>query len=146
MKPKPDWNALRSEYIAGGISQRKLAEKYGVAYTAIRRRAETDGWVKEREEVTRRCVEEASRKSAEAAASNAVLLEKARALAIRRIIRALEEMPEDGGSHVRESEQIGKGAYRSVDHDLLELVTALEKLGRGDAGEAEEKVTIVWGR
>lgn len=30
-----DWNAIRAEYIGGGISQRKLAKKYGVSDTTL---------------------------------------------------------------------------------------------------------------
>ena len=33
-KKRVDWNAVHAEYIGGGISQRKLAEKYGVTLAA----------------------------------------------------------------------------------------------------------------
>ena len=39
-----DWDALRAEYIAGGISQRALAEKHGVKYGELRRRAVEEEW------------------------------------------------------------------------------------------------------
>lgn len=38
------WEALRAEYVAGGISQRALAEKHGVSYSALKRRAAGEGW------------------------------------------------------------------------------------------------------
>ena len=43
-----DWNLIKSEYIAGGTSYRKLAEKYkdsGVTLSALRRIAANEHWV-----------------------------------------------------------------------------------------------------
>lgn len=40
----PDWKKIKAEYIRGGVSYRKLADKYGVSYSAIRRRAEKEKW------------------------------------------------------------------------------------------------------
>lgn len=39
-----DWNAIRAEYIAGGISTRKLAEKYSVSYNTLKYRAKVEHW------------------------------------------------------------------------------------------------------
>lgn len=41
-----DWNKLKAEYIAGGTSYRKLAEKYGVSFAILRRVAEKEKWSK----------------------------------------------------------------------------------------------------
>lgn len=41
-----DWNKLKAEYIAGGTSYRKLAEKYNVSFAILRREAERGGWTK----------------------------------------------------------------------------------------------------
>ena len=35
MNNSVDWKAIKAEYIAGGISYQKLAEKYGVENTVI---------------------------------------------------------------------------------------------------------------
>ena len=40
-----DWNELKAEYIAGGTSYRKLAEKYKVKLSALRSVAEREKWV-----------------------------------------------------------------------------------------------------
>lgn len=40
----PDWKKIKAEYIRGGVSYRKLAEKYSVSFSAIRRRAEKEKW------------------------------------------------------------------------------------------------------
>ena len=40
-----DWNKIKAEYIAGGTSYRKLAEKYGVSFTTLTRTAQRENWV-----------------------------------------------------------------------------------------------------
>ena len=72
-KERVDWNAIRAEYIAGGISQRKLAKKYGLTYAALRNKAEIEGWVSLRDDVQRKSNAEATQKTAEAAADNATI-------------------------------------------------------------------------
>lgn len=39
-----DWKNVKAEYIRGGVSYRKLAEKYGVSFSSVRRRAEKENW------------------------------------------------------------------------------------------------------
>ena len=45
-----DWLAIKTEYINGGISYRKLAEKYGVSANTICARAKTEKWREAKEE------------------------------------------------------------------------------------------------
>lgn len=40
-----DWKKLKAEYIAGGTSYRKLAEKYGESLSNIKRVAKNENWV-----------------------------------------------------------------------------------------------------
>ena len=40
-----DWNAIKAEYIAGGTSYRKLAEKHKVPRRTIEDRAKEENWV-----------------------------------------------------------------------------------------------------
>lgn len=40
-----DWTAIKTEYIAGGTSYRKLAEKYNVPLGTLRRVAKDGNWV-----------------------------------------------------------------------------------------------------
>jgi transposase-like protein len=39
-----DWKKIKAEYIAGGTSYRKLAEKYGVPRTTLERKAKEERW------------------------------------------------------------------------------------------------------
>lgn len=40
-----DWNKIKAEYIAGGTSYRKLADKYGIDRNKIQVRATKENWV-----------------------------------------------------------------------------------------------------
>ena len=44
MPKDTDWSAIRAEYIAGGISLRKLAEKHGVSFNTLKYRAKVERW------------------------------------------------------------------------------------------------------
>ena len=39
-----DWNKLKAEYIAGGTSYRKLAQKYGVSFNTLQGIAKREKW------------------------------------------------------------------------------------------------------
>ena len=39
-----DWNKLKAEYIAGGISYRKLAQKHGVSFNTLKTIAIRENW------------------------------------------------------------------------------------------------------
>jgi hypothetical protein len=40
-----DWNQIKAEYIAGGTSYRKLAEKHGVSRSKLQAKATSEKWV-----------------------------------------------------------------------------------------------------
>lgn len=99
-----DWHEIRAEYIAGGISQRKLAEKYGVSRTMLERRCRLEHWAAEREAAKAKVQEKVIQKTAEAAADNVVtaerikgrLLEQLEALIEQTQLTATEEREYDG--------------------------------------------------
>ena len=139
-RKKADWNAIKAEYIAGGVSVKALADKYKIAYGVVRKRYEQDGWKALREKANQKASETAIKKTADAAAANAVKLEKARALLIDKILKAIEKMPEQSGTRIRQS-QIDKntGKQMSVDYDLAILVQAFEKLSNGATADFERQ-------
>lgn len=49
-----DWKKIKSEYIRGGISYRKLAEKYNVSPTTLYRKMKSENWVQKREQTESR--------------------------------------------------------------------------------------------
>ena len=44
MNNSVDWKAIKAEYIAGGISYRKIAEKYGVSFGTLYKVAVRENW------------------------------------------------------------------------------------------------------
>lgn len=44
-----DWNEIKAEYIAGGTSYRKLAEKYSVPFSTLKEHARKEQWTDLRE-------------------------------------------------------------------------------------------------
>lgn len=134
-----DWNAIRAEYIAGGISQRKLAEKHGVSYPTLRKQADSKGWVKEREAATRRAVEKVSQKTAETAASNAVIAQRIREKLLKRLEREIDALPDNIGTNKRkavtEYDYDGKRPKKTKDlateYKLRDLTAAWKDLTEG---------------
>lgn len=53
-KAKPDWDKIKAEYLAGGTSYRKLAEKYGVSFTTLKRKAKQEAWTQKRTQTDHR--------------------------------------------------------------------------------------------
>lgn len=63
-----DWDAIKQEYISTNISQRELAEKYGVSVSSLGKRCASEGWSglrkKFRKKVEKKTMEKISRKKA----------------------------------------------------------------------------------
>lgn len=51
-----DWKKLRAEYIAGGTSYRKLADKYNVSFHTLRKQAAKENWKALRDETASKTV------------------------------------------------------------------------------------------
>ena len=64
-----DWKKIRAEYINGGVSYRKLAEKHGVSFNTLKTRAKEEQWYDLRQQkdlkTTTKIVESLSDKDAE---------------------------------------------------------------------------------
>ena len=121
-----DWNAIRAEYIGGGISQRKLAKKYGVSDTTLMKKANAEGWHKLREKAESKSTAQAQQKTAEAAADNAIIAAEIKRRLLMRLKRTEEKFPMDA-TEVRINDK-GRtvvyklrdltGAYRDITEDM----------------------------
>jgi hypothetical protein len=123
-----DWNAIRAEYIAGGISQRKLAKKYGIAAGTLLDRANKEGWNALRNQVASKTITEAQQKTAEAAADNATIAADLKRRLLLRLQRIEENFPEDA-TEVRKHHGKDMTVYRIKDltaayKDLTEDIAA----------------------
>lgn len=64
-----DWVSIKTEYITTDISQRDLADKYGVSLMSVNRHSRAEGWMEARENyvngVYARCLQKATEKQAD---------------------------------------------------------------------------------
>ena len=109
-----DWNAIRAEYIGGGISQRKLAKKYGVSDTTLMKKANAEGWHKLREKAEIKSTAQAQQKTAEAAADNALIAADIKKRLLLRLKRIEEKYPFDA-TEVRTHEGKSTVTFRIKD-------------------------------
>jgi len=122
-----DWSAIREEYLAGGVSQKRLAERWGVPLGALRQRAREEGWT-------------ARRDAARAAEDDAELARRARRALLRKLERMARALPEEP---VTEFKAQDDGAARLF---KLRDFTAAFKEALGDLpldGDRGEGVRIV---
>lgn len=101
-----DWKKIKKEYIAGGISYRKLAEKHGVSFSTLEKTARREGW----RELKRQADEKTATKAVEAVSSRNARLDKAVDLALEAACKYLT----------------APGHLRAV--DLKDVTTALKNL------------------
>ena len=107
-------------------------------------RAGREGWKKDRDKANSKSVAKSIQKTADAAAQNAVKLEKARGLLIDHILRAIEMMPKQGGTHTRQSQtDKSTGKQMTIDYDLQTMINALEKLSNGSTADIERQKRFI---
>jgi outer membrane biosynthesis protein TonB len=90
-----DWNAIRAEYIGGGTSYRKLAEKYQVSFMVLKTRAKKEDWPGLRTQAEHKASTEATQKTAEAAADNAAIAANIKKRLLLRLSRMEQKYPYD---------------------------------------------------
>ena len=79
----PDWEAIRAEYLAGGISLRALANRHGLSADALMKRAQRQDWGELRRQTVRKASARTTTKVAE-------VVSNAAERAVRRHLRLLE--------------------------------------------------------
>lgn len=105
-----NWDAIKAEYIAGGISQRELAKKHGITARMVSDHASRECWAKQRE----RC-----RAKAVAKAIDKVSTQKARSLA--NIMLAADKMADRLAANIdildnaRDTSDIAKALKYTID-------------------------------
>lgn len=110
--------------MAGGISQRALAEKYGVSWGTLRRRANIEGWNAKRKSAEKKAEQKVEQKTAEAVADNAVTLERIKAKLLRKLDGMIDAYPEKNVAEMRKKENGALLIYRM--RDIAAIYAALE--------------------
>lgn len=133
-----DWNAIRAEYIGGGTSYRKLAEKHQVSFMVLKTRAKKEDWPGLRTQAEHKASTEATQKTADAAADNAIIaadIKKSLLLRLQRIERkypfdATEVRTKQGSNYVVFRLRDLTAAYKDLTEDMPKEAdtTTLDKL------------------
>ena len=109
-----DWNAIRAEYIGGGISQRKIADKYGVNADVLMQRANREHWKRDRDKAESKASAKIQQKAADAIADNATLAADIKRRLLLRLKRTEEKFPMDA-TEVRAKVGNSYAVYRLKD-------------------------------
>ena len=86
-----DWQTIKTEYITGNISYRKLCQKHGVSYTTLSNRALDEKWVNAREQYRAKTLSKALGKTSEREAGRLARLMDTTSRAIDVAVRAFED-------------------------------------------------------
>ena len=132
-----NWRKIKAEYIAGGISQRALGEKYGISTRTIERRAQKEKWTSKRKDADGKAVEKVAEKKAETVADNAILLERIKNKLLVRLSDMIDGYPDTNAVEMRE--RIGHADYIYRMKDIAAIYTALEdKTAAGKNADIED--------
>ena len=93
-----NWEAIRAEYIGGGISQRKLADKHGVNADILMQRANREHWKQDRDKVFSKAMAKTQQKAADAISDNVTIAARIRTKLLRRLENEVDRLPEQIGS------------------------------------------------
>lgn len=139
-----DWGAAKREYITTDISQRALADKYGVSPTAIRRRSTEEGWVAAREQIKHKTTAKLVEQTSDLVASARADLYKA---AQAMIVELMELVTDRGDLKPRDITGAMKDCMDILglksDDDIAEQRARIEKLKREAAGETQDREITV---
>ena len=119
-----NWRKIKAEYIAGGISQRKLAEKYGVTWGTLRRRANLEKWNTKRKNAEKKAEQRVEQKTAEEVADNAVTLQRIKAKMLQKLEGMVEAYPDANAAEVKHRTKTTEIIYRM--RDIAAIYAALE--------------------
>jgi transcriptional regulator with XRE-family HTH domain len=132
-----NWRKIKAEYIAGGISQRALAEKYGVNRNLLMRIANREKWKAKRDKAEAKALERVEQKTAEAVADNAVLIEKIKTGLLQRLVGMVIDYPDKNAAEIKKKENGALLIYRMK--DIAAVLAVLEdKSQRGQTADMED--------
>ena len=118
------WRKIKAEYIAGGISQRALAEKYGISQATVERRAKKECWTAKRKAAEGRTIEKVSEKTAETIADNAVTLQRIKAKLLAKLDSMVDAYPDANAAEIKHKTKSTEIIYRM--RDIAAVYAALE--------------------
>lgn len=88
-----DWNKLKAEYIAGGTSYRKLADKYGVSFNTLKTIAIKGKWAELKQQADNDATTQMVNTIAKDISKNAVKIDDVADKLLGKIIKLLDGIP-----------------------------------------------------
>lgn len=141
----PNWKKIKAEYVRGGISQQKLADKYGVSFGTLHRRCILEKWSELRKEADLKADQKLTEKTADIQADTVARMlhmQSEAALAIySKLLGTLQSFPDGVGTkNVRETVEVkrlnvnGKERdfplHKTFTNDLEAVVRSMTSLAR----------------
>ena len=118
------WRKIKAEYIAGGISQRALAEKYGVNRNLLMRNAQKEKWKEKRDRAEAKALEKVEQRTAEEVADNAVTLQRIKGKLLAKLESMVEAYPDANAAEIKHKTKSTEIIYRM--RDIAAVYAALE--------------------
>ena len=142
-----DWNELKAEYIAGGTSYRKLAEKYGVSFNTLSGIAIREEWAKLKKQAQNKSTTKMVNSIANDISKNAVKINDVADKLLGKIVDLLEALEVADSQTIKQCTSALKdikdikGVKSEI--DLKEQEARIDKL-RKDAMEenTEKNITV----
>ena len=132
------WRKIKAEYIAGGISQRALAEKHGVPLPTLARRAKKEKWTAKRKAADNKAVEKISEKTAEIVADNATLCEQIKTKLLQKLATMVDQFPDRGAGELRKKDPDGTELIYRMKDSAAVYEALSDKIPKGQSADIED--------
>lgn len=138
-----DWDKIKAEYISGGTSYRKLAEKYNVSFNTIQGIAKREKWVELRNQAKDKSTTKMVNSIAKDIAENAVKINTVADKLLDKIVTLLDNLEVADSQTIKQCTSALKDIkdIKGVksDIDLKEQEARIDKLRKDiDAGDGSE--------
>ena len=145
-----DWDKIKAEYIAGGTSYRKLAEKYGVSFNTLSGVAIREEWAKLKKQAQNKSTTKMVNTIAKDMAKNAVKINDVADKLLDKIVMLLEECEGIDSQSIKQLTSSLKDIkdIKGVksDIDLKEQEARIDKLRRDAMEEnTDTEIQVVMG-
>ena len=145
-----DWNVIKAEYIAGGTSYRKLAEKHKVPFSTLKEHARKEQWTELREKARHKADTEYAKKIGKKQAVKSVKINDVADKLLDKIILLLDEFEGIDSQSIKQLTSSLKDIKDikgiKSDADMREQEARIDKLRRDAMTEStDNEVTITFG-
>ena len=145
-----DWNVIKAEYIAGGTSYRKLAEKHKVPFSTLKEHARKEQWTELREKARHKADTEYAKKIGKKQAVKSVKINDVADKLLDKIILLLDEFEGIDSQSIKQLTSSLKDIKDikgiKSDADMREQEARIDKLRRDAMTESTDKeVEVIMG-